>query len=318
MYDSDIVSGIFCYCCPYIHFRFHMDLVMSPDDSRDIGHCSPIHNMLISKSEKPTVRRHKRSSRKEKSRPNYESRSRSRSHTYSPSPYGYSRSYSHSPYDPTPSPERKHHRHRPHPYGRSSGYRSRSNSYTPPRFRPTHYRGGGTRGDNSPLSTRRRFFGDRELPQPSRVLGVFGLNIDTKEKEVKDVFRRFGPMEKVVIVYDHQTGRSRGFAFVYFEDIADAEDAKESMNGFEMLGRKIRVDFSITKRPHTPTPGIYMGKPSSSTKRRSERERERERYTNSYDCYDREPRYPRSRSGFYKSRSRSYSPKFHPQDRGYY
>ena len=25
-------------------------------------------------------------------------------------------------------------------------------------------------------------------------------------------------------------------------------------------GRKIRVDYSITKRAHTPTPGMYMGR----------------------------------------------------------
>ena len=29
-----------------------------------------------------------------------------------------------------------------------------------------------------------------------------------------------------------------------------------------MDGKKIRVDFSITKRAHTPTPGMYMGRPS--------------------------------------------------------
>lgn len=30
----------------------------------------------------------------------------------------------------------------------------------------------------------------------------------------------------------------------------------------EIDGRRIRVDFSITQRAHTPTPGIYMGKPT--------------------------------------------------------
>ena len=36
--------------------------------------------------------------------------------------------------------------------------------------------------------------------------------------------------------------------------------AKQSTNGLEIDGRRIRVDFSITKRAHTPTPGVYMGK----------------------------------------------------------
>ena len=34
------------------------------------------------------------------------------------------------------------------------------------------------------------------------------------------------------------------------------------MDGQELDGRQVRVDFSITKRPHTPTPGKYMGRPS--------------------------------------------------------
>ena len=38
--------------------------------------------------------------------------------------------------------------------------------------------------------------------------------------------------------------------------------AKENCNGLELDGRRIRVDFSITKRAHTPTPGVYMGRPT--------------------------------------------------------
>ena len=48
--------------------------------------------------------------------------------------------------------------------------------------------------------------------------------------------------------------------------------AKEHCNGLELDGRKIRVDYSITKRAHTPTPGVYMGKPTrSSHEERGER-----------------------------------------------
>ena len=59
-----------------------------------------------------------------------------------------------------------------------------------------------------------------------------------------------------------QTGRSRGFAFIYFESTEDAQAAKDGMCDQEIDGRRIRVDFSITKRAHTPTPGVYMGRPT--------------------------------------------------------
>ena len=62
--------------------------------------------------------------------------------------------------------------------------------------------------------------------------------------------------------YYFQTGQSRGFAFIHFESQEDAKAAKEAMSDQEIDGRRIRVDFSITKRAHTPTPGVYMGRPT--------------------------------------------------------
>merc|ERR1712183_376041 len=75
-------------------------------------------------------------------------------------------------------------------------------------------------------------------------------------------FSKFGSLEKCQVVLDGHSGRSRGFAFVYYENIEDSTEARNEMNGIELDGRKIRVDYSITKRPHTPTPGMYMGRPT--------------------------------------------------------
>lgn len=112
------------------------------------------------------------------------------------------------------------------------------------------------------MSSRKRHAGDREQPPPGKCLGVFGLSIYTQERDLKEIFGKYGRLEDVQIVYDAQTGRSRGFAFVYYERDQDAAEAKERCNSSEIDGRKIRVDFSITQRAHTPTPGIYMGKPT--------------------------------------------------------
>ncbi|OON19374.1 hypothetical protein X801_04762 [Opisthorchis viverrini] len=56
--------------------------------------------------------------------------------------------------------------------------------------------------------------------------------------------------------------RSRGFGFVYFNHLSDAKVAKSEAHGMEVDGRPIRCDFSVTDRPHSPTPGIYMGRPT--------------------------------------------------------
>nr|XP_033967537.1 transformer-2 protein homolog alpha-like isoform X2 [Pseudochaenichthys georgianus] len=107
---------------------------------------------------------------------------------------------------------------------------------------------------------------NRANPDPNNCLGVFGLSLYTTERDLREVFSKYGPLSAVNIVYDQQSRRSRGFAFVYFETREDSKEllfqAKERANGMELDGRRIRVDFSITKRAHTPTPGIYMGRPT--------------------------------------------------------
>ncbi|KAG7172586.1 transformer-2 protein homolog alpha-like isoform X6 [Homarus americanus] len=152
---------------------------------------------------------------------------------------------------------------------------SRSRSRTPRRHRsrsgsPRNGHDGSRRSrrtrspqSRSPMSNRRRHIGTRDNPEPSKCLGVFGLSVYTTERELHSIFDKFGPLEKVQVVLDSKTGKSRGFAFVYFESIKDAAEAKDECSGMEIDGRRIRVDFSITKRPHTPTPGIYMGRPTT-------------------------------------------------------
>ena len=79
----------------------------------------------------------------------------------------------------------------------------------------------------------------RENPIPSSVLGVFGLSQYTTERDLKgmdyffhsliisnpsfiDIFQKFGRIKDIQIVIDKKTNKSRGFGFVYFEDVESA------------------------------------------------------------------------------------------------
>ena len=101
----------------------------------------------------------------------------------------------------------------------------------------------------------------RLTPESSNCLGVFGLCLYTNERKLEIEFSKFGPLEKVTLILDGITGQSRGFAFIYFESQEDAKAAKEAMSDQEIHGRRVRVDFSITKSARTRTPGVYMGRP---------------------------------------------------------
>ncbi|XP_048455457.1 transformer-2 protein homolog beta isoform X2 [Rhincodon typus] len=232
----------------------------------------------------PDRSRSRDGSRRSRSKSRSRSRSKSRSVSRRSSRRRYSRSRSRS---------------------RSRRRRSRSRSYSPDyRRRRSHSR--------SPMSNRRRHIGNRANPDPNTCLGVFGLSLYTTERDLREVFSRYGPLAGVNVVYDQQSNRSRGFSFVYFENVDDAKEAKERANGMELDGRRIRVDFSITKRAHTPTPGIYMGRPTYSSRRRDSYDRydrydDREYYSRSYR---RSPSPYYSRGGYRsRSRSRSYSPR---------
>jgi transformer-2 protein len=50
----------------------------------------------------------------------------------------------------------------------------------------------------------RRQPGPPSRVEPNNVLGVFGLSIRTRERDLEDEFGRYGDVEKVVIVYDQR------------------------------------------------------------------------------------------------------------------
>ncbi|XP_043270042.1 transformer-2 protein homolog beta-like isoform X3 [Venturia canescens] len=202
------------------------------------------------------------------------------------------------------------------PYRGGRYSRSRSRSYSRSRYSRererdrTIYRS----HSRSPMSSRRRHIGNRDNPRPSHCLGIFGLSIYTTEQQIHRIFSEYGPVERVQVVIDAKTGRSRGFCFVYFESIENAKVAKEQCSGMGIDGRRIRVDFSVTQRAHTPTPGIYMGKPTHLHDRALDsREGPRRRESTSYrGSYRRSPSpysSNRRRSRYDRSRSRSYSPR---------
>ncbi|KAG6813201.1 hypothetical protein H0H92_013321 [Tricholoma furcatifolium] len=127
-------------------------------------------------------------------------------------------------------------------------------------------------------------------PIPSNVLGVFGLSIRTQERDLDEEFSRFGRVEKVTIVYDQRSDRSRGFGFIKMATVEDATRCIQELNGVDLNGRRIRVDYSVTDRPHAPTPGEYMGHRRSGREGRdSYRDRDRDRdYRDSYRDRDRD------------------------------
>ncbi|MBD3183589.1 RNA-binding protein [Candidatus Poribacteria bacterium] len=82
----------------------------------------------------------------------------------------------------------------------------------------------------------------------AKKLYVGNLNFDTTEAELEEAFAQFGEVVSAVVIKDSATGRSRGFGFVEFAEEADAQKAKEEMNGQELGGRNLKVDEARDSR----------------------------------------------------------------------
>ncbi len=71
---------------------------------------------------------------------------------------------------------------------------------------------------------------------------VGNLPYTATEGELETLFSQHGQVGRASIIIDRETGRSRGFGFVEMPNEAEAKVAINAMNGFDMNGRKLKVN----------------------------------------------------------------------------
>lgn len=65
--------------------------------------------------------------------------------------------------------------------------------------------------------------------------------------QLREAFEQFGTVTDAIVVSDRQTGRSRGFGFVEFDSEEAAQKAIDEMNGKDLDGREVVVNFAKEK-----------------------------------------------------------------------
>ena len=81
---------------------------------------------------------------------------------------------------------------------------------------------------------------------------VGNLNFNTGEDELRQLFEQYGQVDRVSIMTDRDTGRSRGFGFVEMTNAEDGEKAIAALNGTQIGGRTLNVNEA---RPKTERAG---------------------------------------------------------------
>ncbi|KAL9429319.1 hypothetical protein AB3S75_031187 [Citrus x aurantiifolia] len=113
----------------------------------------------------------------------------------------------------------------------------RVNSGPPPprreEFSPRGPRGG---GGGAPSSVGNRVY-------------VGNLSWGVDDLALETLFRQQGKVLEAKVVYDRESGRSRGFGFVTYSSAEEVDNAIDSLNGVDLAGRAIRVSVAEARPP---------------------------------------------------------------------
>jgi RNA recognition motif-containing protein len=82
---------------------------------------------------------------------------------------------------------------------------------------------------------------------------VGNLAFSTTEHDLRQLFEPYGVVDKVNIITDRDTGRSRGFGFVEMPDSAAAKAAIQGLQGHQLAGRALNVNEA---KPREPRPTV--------------------------------------------------------------
>lgn len=87
-------------------------------------------------------------------------------------------------------------------------------------------------------------------------LFVGGLPFSTTDEELSDLFGAHGTVASAVVVKDRETGRSKGFGFVEFENDEEGKAAEKALHNSEVGGRTVTVNEA---RPREERPRRDFG-----------------------------------------------------------
>ncbi|MBQ3217552.1 MAG: hypothetical protein IJB33_01610 [Akkermansia sp.] len=85
-------------------------------------------------------------------------------------------------------------------------------------------------------------------PTRNARLYVGNLSYEANESELEDLFKGFGNVRSVEIIYNPRTYKSKGYAFVEMYQLEDARKAAEVLHGQPFMGRELMVS-AASERP---------------------------------------------------------------------
>ncbi|KAK3032574.1 hypothetical protein RJ639_036813 [Escallonia herrerae] len=113
----------------------------------------------------------------------------------------------------------------------------------------------GNKRINSELAASNSFLLQAIRCMSSAKLFIGGLSYGTDETSLREAFSNYGQVVEARVIIDRDSGRSRGFGFVSFASSEEASSALQAMDGQDLHGRRVRVNYATEK----PRGGGFAG-----------------------------------------------------------
>jgi RNA recognition motif-containing protein len=93
----------------------------------------------------------------------------------------------------------------------------------------------------------------------AKKLYVGNLSYNTSEEGLRNLFGNFGTVASAKIIFDRETGNSKGFGFIEMSSDEEAAAAIAGTNGKDFEGRGLRVNEAMDKprRERVPAKGDW-------------------------------------------------------------
>nr|GMD92066.1 33 kDa ribonucleoprotein, chloroplastic [Ipomoea batatas] len=110
-------------------------------------------------------------------------------------------------------------------------------------------------GEREVIASRARSSYQENFNSPHR-LYASNLSWNLTSQGLREAFADQPGILNAKIVYDKETGRSRGFGFISFASAGELESALNAMDGVEVEGRPLRLKIAIQKTPNSSSAAV--------------------------------------------------------------
>ena len=141
---------------------------------------------------------------------------------------------------------------------------NRKNDNRKPKENVRVAKGRSNQGGNPAARQEKRRRPSSVAPTRNGRLYVGNLSYEATEAELEDLFKGFGNVRSVEIIYNPRTYKSKGYAFVEMQMLEDAQRAAEVLHGQPFMGRELMVSAASERQEQVEKPASEQSAEASA------------------------------------------------------